>query len=210
MRRNYLPDRPENRTKRFFERVAPVYDIFAGSFLRAGIKKAAELLEPVAGLAVLDVCTGTGALALELAARGARVTGVDFSPAMLARGRRKAHRMQGAPAAFLLADAASLDFPPGSFDLCTISMALHEMPPARRRLVLANMRRAARDRLLVMDWVQKPRGRLSRAAVSLVERMEGGFYEDFIRRGLRRELAEAGLSVLASETAGQIGIFVCR
>ncbi|MGE5273165.1 MAG: class I SAM-dependent DNA methyltransferase [Verrucomicrobiota bacterium] len=37
---------------------------------------------------VLDVCSGTGLLAAELAARGYRVTGVDASEAMLARARR--------------------------------------------------------------------------------------------------------------------------
>jgi len=41
--------------------------------------------EVVAG--VLDVCCGTGLLAVELAARGYRVTGVDASEAMLARAR---------------------------------------------------------------------------------------------------------------------------
>ncbi len=205
-----FPDWPENRTKRFFERIAPVYDYFAGPFLQARIKRAAELLEPVAGLTVLDVCTGTGALALELAARGARVTGVDFSPAMLARGRRKARRLKGGPAAFLLADAARLEFPPGSFDLGTISMALHEMPPAQRQLVLAKMRRATRDRVLVIDWVKKPRGRLFQAAIALIERLEGSFYEEFIRRDLRRQLEEAGFSILVYEEMDAVGIFLCR
>ena len=37
---------------------------------------------------VLDVCCGTGLLAAELTARGHRVTGVDASPAMLARARQ--------------------------------------------------------------------------------------------------------------------------
>src|SRR5262249_28910165 len=40
-------------------------------------------------LDALDVGCGTGFLSLELAARGHRVTGVDFAPAMLAEARRK-------------------------------------------------------------------------------------------------------------------------
>src|SRR5436190_11891356 len=42
------------------------------------------------GLEALDVGSGTGFLSFELAARGHRVTGVDFAPAMIAEARRKA------------------------------------------------------------------------------------------------------------------------
>ncbi len=41
-------------------------------------------------LDALDVGSGTGFLSLELAARGHRVTGVDFAPSMIARAERKA------------------------------------------------------------------------------------------------------------------------
>lgn len=44
--------------------------------------------DPIAVTRVLDVCCGTGLLAAELIARGYQPTGVDASPAMLARARR--------------------------------------------------------------------------------------------------------------------------
>jgi len=67
-------------------------------------------------LDALDVGCGTGFLALELAARGHRVAGVDFAPAMVALGRRKAAE-RGAAIRIEEADAERLPFPSGSFDL---------------------------------------------------------------------------------------------
>lgn len=196
-----------DRIQRFFACIAPVYDFFVGRSMLARARRAADLLGPVDGLDALDVCTGTGILALELAARGARVTGIDFSPAMLARAR---YKLNGEPVKFLLADAARMDFPDQFFDVSTISMALHEMPLQVMHRVLAEMRRVTRDRVLVMDWVKTPRKRLWQWGVSLIERLEGGCYHEFIRQDLRLTLEEAGLPTVMYEEVDAIGIFLCR
>ncbi len=60
-------------------------------------------------IAALDAGCGTGFLSFELAARGHRVTGVDFAPAMLAEARRKAAE-HDAPVRFEEADAEQLPF----------------------------------------------------------------------------------------------------
>src|SRR5262249_31655228 len=78
-------------------------------------------------LAVLDAGCGTGFLSLDLAARGPRVTGVDFAPSMLALARRKA-AMQGLTVDFEEADAENLPFPPGSFDLVISRHVLWTLP----------------------------------------------------------------------------------
>src|SRR5215468_12253040 len=67
-------------------------------------------------LDALDAGCGTGFLSFELAARGHRVTGVDFAPAMLAEARRKAAERNVA-VRFEEADAEQLPFASGSFDL---------------------------------------------------------------------------------------------
>jgi SAM-dependent methyltransferase len=67
-------------------------------------------------LQALDVGCGTGFLSFELAARGHRVIGVDFAPAMIAEARRKA-QVRGVSIRFEEADAEQLSFPSGSFDL---------------------------------------------------------------------------------------------
>ncbi len=62
------------------------------------------------GARVLDACCGTGDLGLAFARAGARVTGCDFSPGMLARARAKGLGRLAA------GDALRLPFPDGSFD----------------------------------------------------------------------------------------------
>src|SRR5690242_19849348 len=79
------------------------------------------------GLDVLDAGCGTGFLSLELAARGHRVTGVDFAPAMLVEARRKAVG-QGAAVRFEEGDAEQLPFAAGSFDLVVSRHVLWTLP----------------------------------------------------------------------------------
>ena len=67
-------------------------------------------------LRVLDIGTGPGFYAIILAARGYRVTAVDFSENMLAEARRNAGALSER-IDFRQMDAHSLDFPDGSFDV---------------------------------------------------------------------------------------------
>lgn len=76
---------------------------------------------------VLDAGCGTGFLSFELAARGHRVIGVDFAPAMLVEARRKAAE-RGAPIRFEEADAEHLPFAAGSFDLVISRHVLWTLP----------------------------------------------------------------------------------
>jgi ubiquinone/menaquinone biosynthesis C-methylase UbiE len=76
-----------------------------------------ELMQARDGLAVLDVGTGTGDDARELAALvapGGRVVGVDRSAEMLTEARRRAGG-SGLPIEFVAGDALALDFPDASF-----------------------------------------------------------------------------------------------
>src|SRR5438132_11166943 len=79
-----------------WNRRAPGFDEDFGHSIRTPAERAAwdRILDLVlAGrskLDVLDAGCGTGFLTFELAARGHRVTGVDFSPCMIAAARRKA------------------------------------------------------------------------------------------------------------------------
>jgi demethylmenaquinone methyltransferase / 2-methoxy-6-polyprenyl-1,4-benzoquinol methylase len=84
----------EPQVRAMFDRIAGVYDVM-NSVMTAGMhhrwrRRAADLSEIGPGDEALDVATGTGDLAVELASRGARVVASDFSEEMLARARAKA------------------------------------------------------------------------------------------------------------------------
>src|ERR1700694_3338965 len=103
-------------------RRAPGFDAGFGHSIRTPAERAAwdRIFGLVLGgngpLEALDAGCGTGFLSFELAARGHRVTGVDFAPAMVAEARRKA-AARGVPIRLEEADAEQLPFAPGSFDL---------------------------------------------------------------------------------------------
>ncbi|HEY6423090.1 MAG TPA: methyltransferase domain-containing protein [Pseudonocardiaceae bacterium] len=86
----------------------------------------AALLEPRAGLTVLDVGTGTGDDALQLAglvAPGGKVVGLDHSTEMIGEARRRASG-SGLPIEFVQGDAHALDFADESFDRCRCDRVL--------------------------------------------------------------------------------------
>jgi ubiquinone/menaquinone biosynthesis C-methylase UbiE len=71
-----------------------------------------------AGWRVLDVATGSGNAAIAAARLGCTVVGIDYVPALLEVGRRRA-AAEGLPVELLEGDAESLPFPDASFDAVT-------------------------------------------------------------------------------------------
>ena len=114
-------------------RRAPGFDAGFGHSISTAAERAAwdRILDlALAGrgaLEALDAGCGTGFLSFELAARGHRVTGVDFAPAMLAEARRKAAERTAA-VHFEEADVEHLPFPGASFDLAISRHVLWTLP----------------------------------------------------------------------------------
>lgn len=79
----------------------------------------------------LDLCTGTGdmALLLQQAYPDAKIVGVDFSRQMLELARQKTSNVE-----FLEADCTNLPFEDESFDLCTISFGLRNIEDMEKSL----------------------------------------------------------------------------
>lgn len=97
----------------------------------AGFAAAADACVPVfvrqggaaPGRHLLDLCCGHGNVCEGLVGAGAQVTGLDFSPAMLALARR---RVPGAR--FVQGDAAALPFDDASFDGATMGFGMPHLP----------------------------------------------------------------------------------
>lgn len=81
---------------------------------------------------VLDLCTGHGVVAAELLARGASVTGLDFSAAMISLAQ------VAAPGAmFVQGDAMAMTFADHRFDAVTIGFGVPHFPDPARGLAEA-------------------------------------------------------------------------
>lgn len=76
----------------------------------------ADAVEPVTGQPTLDLACGTGNAALELARRGARVTGLDGAPRLLEVAAGRAEE-EGLEAGWIQGDLAELPFDDDSFEI---------------------------------------------------------------------------------------------
>lgn len=152
-----LLDKREDRIRRMFGRIAHRYD-FLNHFLSLNIDKrwrakTVRLVPPAGDGPVLDLCTGTGDLALLYAARGTAVTGADFCHEMLVRATAKAaKRNLGGRVQFVEADAQSLPFPADTFPIVTVAFGLRNVTDTDKGL--AEMVRVARPggRVAVLEF----------------------------------------------------------
>ena len=141
-----------------FDRIAPVYDAMNRT-MTAGLDRRWRRITAEAVVhpddAVLDACCGTGDLAIACARAGGRVTGVDFSEAMLERARRKAPALE-----WLSGDLLALPFGDASFDVATVGFGVRNVDDLQR--ALRELRRVLRDggRLGILE-ITRPRGLLS-------------------------------------------------
>lgn len=88
-----------------------------------------------AGTRVLDVAAGSGALALEMARKGARVTAIDHSQAMIARiAERAAADEAGGAVEALAMDGQALSFADGGFDVALSAFGVMMFPDHRAGL----------------------------------------------------------------------------
>ncbi|HEX7626877.1 MAG TPA: bifunctional demethylmenaquinone methyltransferase/2-methoxy-6-polyprenyl-1,4-benzoquinol methylase UbiE [Gaiellaceae bacterium] len=140
-----------------FDRIAPVYDVM-NRVMTAGLdvrwrRLAAESVVRT-GDRVLDAACGTGDLAIaDVKAGAGKVTGLDFSEAMLARARRKA------PLEWVQGDMLALPFADDTFDAATVGFGVRNV--ADLELALTELRRVLRPngRLAILEITQ-PRGLL--------------------------------------------------
>jgi demethylmenaquinone methyltransferase/2-methoxy-6-polyprenyl-1,4-benzoquinol methylase len=162
------------------QRAAKVNDLFAAIARRYDLlndlqsfglhrrwkRRVVELAAVQSGNRALDLCCGTGDLALALARRGAEVTGFDFSQAMLeiaeARNKIRDPKSETRNPTFIQGDARQIPFPDASFDIVTVGYGLRNLTSWEKGL--DEMHRVARPgaRLVVLDF-GKPANAIWRA-----------------------------------------------
>lgn len=145
-----FPEGKERYVHDMFRRIAKRYDLVNRLLsFRSDVRwrrLAADAAALLPGDTALDVATGTGDLAFELARRvgpTGRVVGVDFVEEMLAIAREKARRLPDfANCEFQQANAMELPFEDGTFAAATIGFALRNVRDIAG--CLAEMRRVVR------------------------------------------------------------------
>ena len=123
---------------------------------RAFREKQIELAHLAPGESVLDVGCGTGSLAMiakERVGRAGKVAGIDASPEMIARARKRAIKA-GAAVTFENAVVEAIPFPDASFDVVVSTVMMHHLPDDARHQCLGEIRRVLKPggRLMVVDF----------------------------------------------------------
>lgn len=150
------------QVNRLFATIAPRYD-FINDLQSLGLhrrwkRRLARLAAVQPGDQALDLCCGTGDISFALAQEGARVTGLDFSPEMLAVAGERSPKSTAHSPKFMQGDAQQLPFPDESFDIVTVGYGLRNL--ASWEAGLAEMVRVAKPgaRLLVLDFGKPDNG----------------------------------------------------
>jgi demethylmenaquinone methyltransferase/2-methoxy-6-polyprenyl-1,4-benzoquinol methylase len=156
----------EGQVRAMFDRIAGVYDrmntVMTAGLDRRWRARAADLAEVAPGDRVLDVATGTGDLALELADRvqpNGEVIGTDFAEAMLERAREKASNRGGVR--FEWANALALGYEDDHFEAATVGFGARNFSDLQRGL--AEMARVVRPggRVVILEITTPSRAPLS-------------------------------------------------
>jgi demethylmenaquinone methyltransferase/2-methoxy-6-polyprenyl-1,4-benzoquinol methylase len=195
---------PANDVRTMFDRIAPVYDVMnrvmtMGLDLRWRRITAQAVVRPEDR--VLDACCGTGDLALAARKAGGTVTGLDFSPRMLERARRK-----GPGVTWVEGDLLDLPFEDASFEAATVGFGVRnvvDLPHA-----LAELRRVlvSGGRVGVLEITQ-PQGVLApfyrvwfdRVIPLLGKLLKGGAAYSYLPASVRRFPGPDELAALMSD-----------
>jgi len=157
-----LVDKRETRIRSMFGAIAPSYDLL-NHLLSLNIdkywrRKTTQLVPPEEEGAILDLCTGTGdlALAYDRAAVGRLpIVGADFCHEMLVRACRKTEKRQASTRIrYLEADAQRLPFMDGRFQIATVAFGLRNVTDTDRGI--SEMVRVTRPggRVAILEFSQ--------------------------------------------------------
>jgi len=202
-----------------YHRIAPWYDLLIDPFNSALRPIGYALFRPGNKARILEIGCGTGTQLAFYRSRGFRPTGIDLSGRMLQAARR---RLDGSTLV-CRGDAARLPYPDAAFDLVLACLVLHEMAPAVRSAVVADMLRvtAPRGRIGIIDYHPQPRrslkGAVAGRVIRLIERAAGrrhyANYRHFIGAGGIPGLAgRHGMQIERRKrvSGGNIGVYRLR
>lgn len=151
-------DKDPARVSGMFDEVAAGYDR-TNAILSLGNDRlwriaTTRAVAPRPGQRILDLAAGTGTSSVSLARSGAQVVAADFSPGMIAEGRRRHGDV--ANVSFVEADATALPFGDGEFDAVTISFGLRNVNDSRKALAEMLRVTAPGGRLVICEFSHPP------------------------------------------------------
>lgn len=180
-----------------YQRIAPLYDLLDLPFERRRYSALRPLLFQNLGGRLLDAGIGTGRNCAYYPP-GADVAGIDTSPAMLARARRRCPTV-AATGQLHLMDVTALRFAPGSFDAAVASFLFCVLPDDQQATALRELGRVVKPSgvIRLQEYV-RPTGRLRRLVTRLWQPWIAWAYGASFDRQTEKHAIAAGLEVVES------------
>ena len=199
---SHVSDKRAQRLRRYWDKHARNYDKQIAFWERRLFADGRQWVCAQATADVLEVAIGTGRN-LPYYPEGIRLTGIEFSPAMLELARRQADQL-GRTVDLRLGDAQALELPDASFDTVVCTLSLCAIPDQQR--AVAEMKRVLRPggRLLLLDHVAGA-PRWVRAIQWLLELVTRPLGEEHQRRRPLLQVQAEGLEVQQRERS-KLGI----
>jgi demethylmenaquinone methyltransferase/2-methoxy-6-polyprenyl-1,4-benzoquinol methylase len=169
------PDGKRRYVRTLFATIADRYDFITVALSygqdRRWKRRMTDLIQPRRDLRVLDLATGTGDIAIALAARGAEVVGLDVTHRMITLARAKNDRRR--PVRFVVGDMIALPFANASFDAVTVGYGLRNVPDLAAAIAEASRVLKAGGRLVSLDF-NRPANRAIRSLYLMYLTIVGG------------------------------------
>ena len=180
-----------------YERIAPLYDLLDLPFEYRRYRKIRPLLFQGLFGRLLDAGVGTGRN-IPFYPPDAQVTGIDISPAMLARANRRRLSL-GADVELRQMDVTHLEFPDQSFDAAVATFLFCVLPEDLQVLALRELGRVVKPGGIIrlLEYV-RPRGAVRQAIARLWEPWMAWAYGAGFDRRTEEHVPEADLDVIES------------
>lgn len=180
-----------------YERIAPFYDLLDAPFEHRRYRRLRPLLFEGLSGRILDAGIGTGRN-IAWYPPGADVTGIDQSPAMLARAERRRNEL-GVPVTLLEMDVTRLGLADASFDAAVATFLFCVLPEELQVPALRELGRVAKPGapIRLLEYV-RPTGALRGAIARLWEPWMAWAYGAGFDRRTEAHVPEAGLEVTES------------
>ena len=163
------------------------------NLIEPSMRSLATQIPDIAGMKegerVLDVCCGTGGLALIYARMGLIATGIDIDHRVTEVAERRVTQLGLPNASFKTASALELPFEDNSFDHVSIVLAIHEVNRSHRDTIISEMKRVVKTQgtLIFLDYMapmpQVPYSWLARFTEFLAGRDHNGCFKDYLKQG---------------------------
>lgn len=163
------------------------------------------------GSRVIDIASGTGQLTRELTSITPSITGIDLEESMIRYSLKKINGFKNSELTYKVEDARNLkSFGPGSFDVATLSLALHQFSRDDWPRVLKEILRISNS-LLILDYNYPLPAGYRKHLVYIIERIAGKEhsknFRDFMKAGGVIPIIESNGFICEEKEVSGSGIF---